>query len=407
MPQQNTPFRQDPYQEQSGCGRSVGLLLRLALVGLVVIACGTAVLLLSANWLSSRAGARIEGGSPDLSLPQRLYLQTYLGSRAEQLQQPAGSGDTAVSFTIAPGESAGVIAANLAQMGLLNDPELFLNYAHYYGLDNQLEAGTYLVDPRQTIPELAVALTQAPVNLEVTVSFIPGWRLEQMAESLAAIRPGSIEPDEFLAIVQRHAPYDVGRYDFLADLPPDATLEGYLFPDTYVLPVEATAVDLVDAMLTRFGEQVTPDVRQGMAAQGVSLREGITLASIVQREAVLAEERPLIAGVFLNRLRQNSLLQADPTVQYALGRQPDGVWWKSPLSLDDLQLDSPYNTYLYAGLPPGPIASPPLDTLRAVAFPAQTDYFFFVADCDETAAPGSHKFSVTFEEHLANVEQCR
>ncbi|NKQ35984.1 MAG: endolytic transglycosylase MltG [Chloroflexi bacterium] len=385
----------------------MGLLLRLTLVGLVAVACGTAVLLLSANWLSSRAGVRIEGGSPDLSLPQRLYLQTYLGRRAEQLQQPVGVGDTAVSFIIAPGESAGVIAANLAQMGLLNDPELFLNYAHYYGLDAQLEAGTYLVDPRQTIPQLAVALTNAPVNLEVTVSFIPGWRLEQMADSLAAIRPGSIDPEEFLMLAQRHAPYDGSRYDFLADLPPEATLEGYLFPDTYVLPVEATAVDLIDAMLTRFGEQVTPDMRQGMAAQGLTLREGVTLASIVQREAVLAEERPLIAGVFLNRLRQNSLLQADPTVQYALGRQPDGVWWKSPLSLDDLQLDSPYNTYLYAGLPPGPIASPPLDTLRAVAFPAQTDYFFFVADCDDTAVPGSHKFSVTFEEHLANVEQCQ
>ena len=385
----------------------MGLLLRLALVGLVAVACGTAALLLSANWFAGRGGVRIEGGSPDLSLPQRIYLQTWLGSRAKQLQQPAGSGDTAVSFTIAPGESAGTIAANLAQMGLLNDPELFLNYAHYYGLDAQLEAGTYLVDPRQTIPQLAVALTQAPVNFEVTVSFIPGWRLEQMAESLAAIRPGNIDPGEFLAIAQRRAPYDVSRYDFLADLPPEAALEGYLFPDTYALPVEATAVDLIDAMLTRFGEQVTPDVRQGMAAQGLTLREGVTLASIVQREAVLAEERPLIAGVFLNRLRQNNLLQADPTVQYALGRQPDGVWWKSPLSLEDLQIDSPYNSYLYPGLPPGPIASPPLDTLRAVAFPAQTDYFFFVADCDDTAAPGSHKFSVTFEEHLANVEQCR
>jgi UPF0755 protein len=160
-------------------------------------------------------------------------------------------------------------------------------------------------------------------------------------------------------------------------------------------------------MLTRFGEQATPNMRQGMATQGLSLREGVTLASIVQREAVLAEERPLIAGVFLNRLNQGQLLQADPTVQYALGRQPDGVWWKNPLSLDDLQFDSPYNTYLYAGLPPGPIASPGLAALQSVAFPELSDYFYFVVDCEDTAVPGSHKFSVTFEEHLANVEQCR
>lgn len=344
-----------------------------------------------------------EDGNPNLNPVERFYLQRRLNDQAVALQQPAGTGTEPVRFTVNLGESANVIANNLVLAGLLNDAQLFLDYARYYGLDSQLEAGDFRLSPQLTIPQLALALTDAR-PIDFTVSFIAGWRLEEMADSIATLQPANIRADEFLAIAQRQVPFDTSRYDFLRDLPPDASLEGYLYPDAYTLPLEATAVDLIDVMLTRFGEQVTPQLRETFAAQGLSLHDAVTLASITHREAVLADERPLIAGVYLNRLNIGMLLQADPTVQYAVG-QP-GNWWKNPLTLADLQYDSPYNTYVYSGLPPGPISSVGVNTLQAVANPTPSEYFFFVADCNAEVA-GTHLFSVTYEEHLVKVQTCR
>jgi UPF0755 protein len=400
------PIRKDPYKEQSGCYKSAGWIFRGGLLLLVMVFCLTAVFILYARWLNSgQGGVRLEGGGAHLTPVERLYLQTYLAARAEQLQMPVGAGGT-VPFTITPGQSANDIAANLTAVGLMPDAELFLSYLRYFGLDSRLEAGDFLLDPAWTLPELAVALTNAQAR-EITLRFIEGWRLEEMADSLRQLQPAHIDADAFQAIARRQAPFDLSRYDFLASLPPEATLEGYLFPDTYRVPLDADAAYLIDLMLTNFGNQVTPDMRQAFGAQGLSLREAVTLASIVQREAVVAEERPLIASVFYNRLHADMLLQADPTVQYAVGYQPDQqTWWKTPLFLADLQLDSPYNSYVYSGLPPGPIANPSLSSLQAVATPMETDFLFFVASCDGLA-PGSHLFSVTYEEHVANVEKCR
>jgi UPF0755 protein len=160
-------------------------------------------------------------------------------------------------------------------------------------------------------------------------------------------------------------------------------------------------------MLGNFDRQVSPAMRQSFGASGLSVFDAVTLASIVQREAVLDQERPLMVGVFLNRLEQGMLLQADPTVQYAAGQQADtGRWWKAPLDQADLDLDSPYNTYRYEGLPPGPIASPGLSALQAVAQPKVSDHLFFVVDCHADTV-GQHVFSTTFEEHLAHVQACR
>jgi UPF0755 protein len=142
-------------------------------------------------------------------------------------------------------------------------------------------------------------------------------------------------------------------------------------------------------------------LREGFQQQGLSLFQAVTLASIVQREAIVEDEMPLIASVFLNRLKAGMKLESDPTVQYALGYQEEsGKWWKSPLSLDELKVDSPYNTYLYSNLPPGPIANPGLNALKAVAFPAQTPYYYFRAACDGS---GKHTFAETFEEHQLNA----
>jgi UPF0755 protein len=153
-------------------------------------------------------------------------------------------------------------------------------------------------------------------------------------------------------------------------------------------------------MLNDFDQRLTAADRAGIAAQGLNLFQGVTLASIVEREAVVADERPLIASVFYNRLAAGMNLDADPTVQYALGFTTQGGWWKSPLDAADLLLESPYNTYRSAGLPPGPIANPGLDSLRAVADPATSDFFYFRAMCDGS---GRHAFARTFDEHLQNA----
>jgi UPF0755 protein len=153
-------------------------------------------------------------------------------------------------------------------------------------------------------------------------------------------------------------------------------------------------------MLKTFDQRFTPEVRQALRSQGLTIYEAVTAASIVQREAVVPDEGPIIASVYLNRLKEGMYLQADPTVQYAMGYQPDtGQWWKSPMKLDEYaSVQSPYNTYLNPDLPPGPICSPSQAALEAVAFPADTNYLFFYAKGD-----GTHAFAVTYEEHQANI----
>jgi UPF0755 protein len=196
-------------------------------------------------------------------------------------------------------------------------------------------------------------------------------------------------------------------HDFLADRPEGVTsLEGFLFPDTYEFPSDATARDVIARMLDTFGQRFTPELREQARAQGLTVYQAVTLASIVEREAVLPEERPIIASVFLNRLRAGMHLNADPTVQYALGYQGEGHgWWKRPLLLEDLEVDSPYNTYRHVGLPPGPICNPGLAALEAVVNPADTRYLYFVAN--DVAGDGSHVFAETLEEHNANIAKYR
>jgi len=399
----------DPYEAQGKGG--AGCLVwtaRLVLLFLAITSCTAASAVLLYQWRYGQQSSliRVEGGAPHLNPMERVYLQAYLATRTEELDQPVGDGLVLINFTINPGMGAAEIALALEEVRLLHNRELFLNYVRFYGLDGRLAAGSYRIDPQWTVPELATVLTQA-VPQEIELRFLEGWRLEEMANYLAVTTPANIRADEFLALAQRRASLDVNGYPFLASLPAGATLEGFLFPDSYRVPVEADARYLIEAMLANFEQRVTPVMRQAYGVQGLTVFEAVVLASIVEREAVVPAERPLMASVFLNRIRQGMRLDADPTIQYALGYQAEnGSWWKSPLSQTDLRIDSPYNTYLYTGLPPGPIANPGLASLQALAEPAQTNYLFFVLDCWATT-PGTHNFSVTYEEHLQYVQRCR
>jgi UPF0755 protein len=174
-----------------------------------------------------------------------------------------------------------------------------------------------------------------------------------------------------------------------------------MVPGQYQIKREISARDLARLFVGQFDRFVDAELRDALANQGLDLNEAVILASIVEREAVVAEEQPMIASVFFNRLQNGMRLESDPTVQYALGYDADKRnWWKNPLSMKDLRTDSRYNTYVYEGLPPGPIANPGMDALRAVAYPAQTGYFYFRAKCDGS---GRHAFSVTYEEHVQNA----
>lgn len=381
-----------------------GCVLRLLLGGIILVVSGAAGLIFYRTWLGE--GLDRSAANPALSQTQRLYLEYYLTEHAPELAQAAGSGAEPRPFTISPGEGAAAIAENLHAAGLVADTELFLNYVTYYGLDGGLVAGQYTLDPRQTIPQLVEALGSSGARA-LELSFLPGWRSEEMANYLRVVNPAQIDADAFLSIVQNPGAAGLGAFTFLSSIPPGATLEGYLFPGPY--PIESTtdSAGLVRLMLAAFDREVTPALRQAVGAQGLTLREALIVASIIEKEATLPEEKPLMAAVFLNRLRAGMPLQADPTVQYALGYdEATGVWWKSPLEATDLAIESPYNTYQVSGLPPGPIANPGLASLEAVANPAAVDYLFFVLDC-AAATPGQHLFSVTYEEHLVNVERCR
>ena len=388
----------------AGEGRSLlGAIVRFLIGAAILVAFLAAALVLYRIWLGS--GVDRAEVNPNLSRTQRLFLEYYLTEHAAELEQPAGTGVGPIPFTVSPGEGATAVAENLRVAGLLVNTELFLNYLTYYGLDGGLVAGEYQLDPQQTIPQLAEALGAGGARA-LELSFLPGWRSEEMANYLRVVNPAQIDANEFLTIVQSQQGIDAAAFPFLAALPAGTSLEGYLLPDAYTIQPDTNAAALVRQMLENFDQQVTPAMRQAYGALGLSLRDAVILASIVEKEAALAEEKPLMAAVFLNRLAAGMPLQADPTVQYALGYQAaTDSWWKAPLDAADLAVESPYNTYQIPGLPPGPIAGSGLTSLQAIANPAAVDYLFFVLDC--AAGNGAHIFSVTYDEHLGHVERCR
>jgi UPF0755 protein len=329
--------------------------------------------------------------SPALDPLDQLDYSVRLLWYGGQLIQPLDPNGAEKKFTIGPGESVPSIAIRLEEVGLIRSAAAFRTYLIYTGLDTSIQAGDYSLSPSLSIVDIARELQDATPG-QVTFVILPGWRMEEIATSLLTSGLG-ITGDEFLETASSAPP----GLDFL---PATISTEGFLYPDTYILPRETTAGQLVQELLRNFSLHLTIDLREGFARQDLDVYQAVTLASIVQREAVVPEEQPQIASVFVNRLNLGMRLDSDPTVQYALGfNSAQGTWWTNPLSAADLQIDSPYNTYIYAGLPPGPIANPSLSALRAVAFPAETPYYYFRARCDGS---GLHQFAITFEEHLQN-----
>jgi len=371
--------------------------------------------LVGVRLVSDDLQARPEAGTQaplELSFesPNAFFQSLYLSQHQEELAA-TGEDPTSVTFVVEAGETATAVAQRLEEMGLVVSGDVFRRYMSYTGLDASLQAGTYTLQATMTIPEVADALQIGSVDA-VTVTIVEGWRAEQVGWLLE--QRELMSSDEFLSEVR------TGQYDYpwLASRPAGASLEGFLFPDTYEFPAETTPADVVGRMLADFDQRVAVEIEAALEDRQIfdittssyrplTVHDVVTLASIVEREAVVAEERPIIASVYLNRLdptyvNETALrMNSDPTVQYAKGYDPaTGNWWNPMLPGEGLSVDSPYNTFRRQGLPPGPISNPGKASIEAVLMPATTTYLYFHAVGD-----GSHVFASTLEEHLRNQEK--
>jgi len=299
-----------------------------------------------------------------------------------------------IRVIVPKGASFATATDSLHRAGLVGSPFLFRLYARVRQADRNIKPGTYLLKRGTPWPDIVSAL-HGGRGLVNTITIPEGFTLRQIVPLLAQTL--SVPVDSVSAAVR-----DTILLDRVGVPPPKGsrdrsrTLEGYLFPDTYAFPDGTKARDAVLEMVRRFEREWKPEWTARLAQLSLDRHGVVTLASIVEREAKLASERPTIAGVYLNRLREKMLLQADPTVQYAHGRHAPRVLEK------DLEIDSPYNTYRYPGLPPGPIASPGGRSLAAAIFPATVPYLYFVA-----APDGHHEFRRTLAEHQVAVRAVR
>jgi UPF0755 protein len=288
---------------------------------------------------------------------------------------------------IPAGTGPAAMGRRLADAGVVKSAAGFRLAVWLHGGGRRLQAGEYRFDQPLSAMAVVDRLARGDVYLR-PITFREGLTIEEMARHFEERGFG---PAASFAAAARDA-------SLVHDIDPAATdLEGYLFPDTYALPRSADAKVLVGQMVARFHKAFTAELRARAAARGLSVRELVTLASIVEKETGQASERPAVAAVYSNRLRIGMGLQCDPTVIYAL--QKAGVY-DGNIRREDLRFDSPYNTYRYAGLPPGPIAAPGVASLEAAADPADVPYLYFVSRND-----GSHAFASTLDEHNRNVHQ--
>jgi len=298
--------------------------------------------------------------------------------------------EESVTLTISPETTTSEIAELLKHKGVIRSATLFKCYAVLFNIDEKLKAGTYIFEGTQTFSKVAAELQKGSTKL-ITFTVPEGYTMEQIAELLSD--KGCIKKEDFFKAVEGMK----FKFPYTDQLPKGKqNLEGFLFPDTYKIPDYYSAEDIIQMMLNRFVEIYSPQYEKRARELGISTLEVITLASIIEREAQKPEERPIIAAVFHNRLNKGMKLESCATVQYALGEV------KPVLTLEDLKVQSPYNTYINEGLPPGPICSPGEASIKAALYPADVPYYYFVAKKDR-----SHVFSRTYEEHLKAKENNR
>lgn len=319
---------------------------------------------------------------------------------ASQLQPVEATGEER-TLVIPPGTGSARIAELLEQQGLIRNAFIFQVYLKYKGEGSRFQAGEYRFQPGEAPDTIIARLNAGDIVKEDMLRFtIPeGFTVLQIADKLG--EQGIVQKEAFLQAADAPAGFS-SAHPWVAQIPSAGPLkhrlEGYLFPETYELKKGSTETDMIDRMLQELDRKLgglPADWPDRLAASALSFHEMLTVASLVEREVVVDEERALVAGVILNRLKQGMKLQIDATVQYLLDKPKERLFEK------DLQLQNPYNTYWASGLPPGPIASPSLKSIQAALYPAETRYLFYVTKKDGTQ---SHYFAETYEQHLANIE---
>lgn len=283
--------------------------------------------------------------------------------------------------------SAGQVVETLYHAGLIKDKNTLKVFLRLSGLSSKLKAGKYEFNTGMSAAEIVNKMVRGEVKRNTIRVTIPeGYTVSDIAEVLSS--KGLVDREEFLNTV-KNGNFD---YDFLNGLPQrSGKLEGYLFPDTYEFAKDASPEQIIKKMLDRFDDVFDEDMRNKAKNMKMTVDQVVTVASMIEKEAKVAEERPIISAVIYNRLKLGMRLQIDATVQYALGQ------WNEKVYTEDTKVDSPYNTYAYGGLPVGPISNPGKASLEAALNPEKVDYLYYVAKGDGS---GSHAFTVTYEEFL-------
>ncbi len=282
---------------------------------------------------------------------------------------------TPTAFSVQSGDGVRVIAANLSSQNLIRSATAFFVVVKMLGLETNLQAGEYRLQRAMDSRTIAQTLTHGTADQWITT--LEGWRVEEVAAKVA--KDLEIPESELLKVVK----------------------EGYMFPDTYMVPKDATAGAIVTLFTDTFNEKVTSSMRSEAKQNDLTFEESLILASIVEREGRTDEDRPIIAGILLNRRKANWPLQADATLQYALGYQSkEKTWWKKELFEEDKAVRSPYNTYINKGLPPAPICNPGLSAIKAALYPKNTEYMYYIHD-----DTGQVHYAKTLDEHTVNISK--
>jgi len=301
--------------------------------------------------------------------------------------KPVSSDETMQSFIIPKGFSASQTGNKLADQGLIRNSLAFKFYVQLTAKAKRIQAGEYLLSPSFSLAEIVAQFTKGPRGVWITVP--EGLRREEIVEKyLSVLSKSGTEVTEF-------------RQEFLSLSTGE---EGFLFPDTYLFPKTAEASAVVNIMLSTFDSRIDPQMEEAINASGYSLNQIITMASLLERETITDEERPIVAGILWKRVEAGWPLQVDAAVQYAIATADcqgsiECEWWPI-LTRDDLDINSSYNTYKYPGLPPAPIASPGLSSIKAAIFSEDSLYWFYLHDAD-----GEIHYAETLEEHNANVNR--
>jgi UPF0755 protein len=344
------------------------------------------------NYFPQQAKILFGSADPQLDFSQKLIYSVRLLASQNQLLEVGNQAGKPVEILINSGETADQVSKKLFDEKIIPNANVFALYLKYSGLDVHIRAGKYEIDPGKNSIEISKIICDLDSDI-VKFIILPGLRVEE----IAALLPTSglnIEPGEFLHFVKNPPP------QFLREeMAGVNSLEGFLFPSEYYFARKTNVSEFVQTLVNHFFNNITPAIIEGINAKGLSLYEGVVLASIIQREKIVEEDSPIIASVFYNRLASRMMLNSDATIQYAVGDQRVG-WWKNSLVMQDFQIPSGYNTYLNFGLPPAAICNPDLNSLNAAAFPAKTGFYYFQAKCDHS---GKHNFYVTFEEQKSNI----